>query len=174
MKKFARFAAGALVISGPILTASAANATLTATATASATLVTQVAVARTADLNFGSIGIPSSGTGYVTIVPGASATRSASGGASTVGSTFAQASFNVTGYASSAVTLALNGGTNTVTLTDGAAHSLTATLSMDAATSSNLSAGGSLAVNVGGTLNVPTAATAATYSTTFTVSASYQ
>jgi len=174
VKNIRRMAAGALMLSAPILNANAANATISTSATASATLVNQVAVGKTSDLNFGSIGIPASGTGTVTITPGASPTRAASGGASTVGTTFSQASFNVTGVNSAAITLQLNGGTPSITLTDGASHSLTATLSMDASASTALSASGSLTVNVGGTLNVPSTAVANTYSTTFTVSAAYQ
>ena len=137
------------------------NAQVSATASSTATIITPIAIAKTADLNFGNLAVSPTVAGTVVITPAGS--RSITGGVTlpAVTGTVSAASFTVTGLGTSTFSITLPG--SAITLTDAGSH----TMSLGTFTSSPSSTGtlvaGSLAVTVGGTLTVAAAQAAGTY-----------
>jgi hypothetical protein len=162
-------ALAALAVSAPAMAQSA-------TGQGSITVIRPLTVAKTADLRFGTVVRPSTGSGEVAI--SAAGARSTTGGVVGLSSGEAPqaAQFTIDGEGGQSVsvtvpaTFAMTNGSKTLTVTT--TNSLGAAAS--AQTLSNaLGGAGSLNVRVGGT--VPVAADAATglYTGTFTVSAAY-
>jgi len=137
------------------------NAQVSATASSTATIITPIAIAKTADLNFGNLAVSPTVAGTVVITPAGS--RSITGGVTlpAVTGTVSAASFTVTGLGTSTFSITLPG--SAITLTDAGSD----TMSLGTFTSSPSSTGtllaGSLAVTVGGTLTVAAAQAAGTY-----------
>lgn len=143
-----------------------------ATANASATIVGPIAIANTADMNFGNVAVNAT-PGTVQLDP--DNTRTPGGGVTlpiTTG-TVSAAVFNVTGAASYTYAITLPGAA--LTITDG-----TNSMTVDAFTSTpsgtgTLSGLGAEVLRVGATLNVGASQVAGTYTsaTPFTVTVNY-
>lgn len=172
--KFLIAAAAAVVaaVASPVF----AQSTASTTGTGSITIIRPITIAKTADLAFGTVVRPATGSG--TAVVSAGGARSVTGGVVGLssGATPAAAAFTVTGEGGQSIsvtvpsTFSMANGTDTLTVTT--SNSLTG--SVAAQTLSNaLGAAGTLAFTVGG--SVPIASTTATglYTGTFTVSAAY-
>lgn len=156
----------ALLMAG-LFHATAAQAA-SASANASATVITPIAIAKTADLAFGSFSAATAGT----VVIATDGTRSATGGVLLSSNTaVGAAAFDVTGQdtATYAITLPADG---TVTLSGpGTAMAVDSFVSNPSGTGT-LGATGQ-AVNVGATLTVGSAQAEGAYSGTFNVSVEY-
>ncbi len=158
------------------------NAQATASAEAFATIVTPISITQVDDLNFGNIAVSASAGGTVTLVPGATATRTLGGTGLTlpnVTGTVTAAEFDVAGTANYtyAITLPTNG---TVSLTGPgaamAANSFTAYTTTNATISGTgtLDGSGDDVLRVGATLTVAAAQVAGAYSSTaFDVTVNY-
>lgn len=164
--------AATLALSAPAL----AQSTASTTGTGSITIIRPLTITKNADLKFGAVVRPSTGSG--TVVVSAAGARSVTGSvvALASGDTPQAAQFTVDGEGGQSIsvtipaTFSLANGADTLTVTT--SNNLTG--SAAAQTLSNaLGAAGSLAFKVGGT--VPVASTSATglYTGSFTVSAAY-
>lgn len=173
MKRLSIFMAlsiGALAAAEPAYAQSA-----TASASSSATLLRPVALSATANLAFGRIVLPSSGTGSVSIANSAD-TVSASGGAvALAGGSPSRAAFSVSGEGGQAISVSVPA---TVTMTGPSSSTMVVTLSSSVASSTNLSgslgAAGSATFYVGGSFAPTSTTTTGAYSGTFTVTVAYQ
>ncbi|SDR13687.1 protein of unknown function [Brevundimonas sp. 374] len=167
-------AAAALVltaIASPALAQSAST-----TGSGSITVIRPLTITKTADLKFGTVVRP--GTGSGTVVVSSAGARSVTGGVVGLnsGDTPAAAAFSVAGEGGQSVsvtipaTFSMANGTDTLTVTT--SNSLTGSAASQTL-SNALGSAGSLAFSVGG--SVPVASTTATgaYTGTFTVSAAY-
>ncbi|WNK01090.1 DUF4402 domain-containing protein [Thalassospiraceae bacterium LMO-JJ14] len=137
------------------------------TASASATIAAAVTVTKVSDLEFGLIS-PTGTAGTVTISDAGART----GDANVVlqsGTTPSQASFNVSGSASQAITVTIP---STAVLT-GSGTDMTATLSQTEAGSQTLDGSGAFTVDVGATLAVGANQGAGAYSGSFDVTVVY-
>jgi len=156
-------AAGSVLALG--LVSGAANAA-TADGTARATILQQVTVTNTSDLQFGTVAIGTGG-GAVTVATGGGrtcATTLVCSGATT------SAGFSVSGATGMNVGISVPG---SVTLTETGGATMSATLA-SSATSLTLLGTAADAFRVGGTLNVGGTQTAGAYAGTFTVTVNYQ
>lgn len=156
-------AAGSVLALG--LVSGAANAA-TADGTARATILQQVTVTNTSDLQFGTVAIGTGG-GAVTVATGGARTCAATlvcSGATT------SAGFSVSGATGMNVGISVPG---SVTLTETGGATMSATLA-SSATSLTLLGTAADAFRVGGTLNVGGTQAAGAYAGTFTVTVNYQ
>jgi hypothetical protein len=149
-----------------------AQASATATATATATIITPITIAKTSDMNFGNVAVHATNPGTVLI--SAAGVRTAGGGVTlpTTQGTVSSAAFTVngqTGY-TYAITLPAS-----VTITDGASHSMNVDQFSCTPGATGLLTGGTENITVGATLNVAAAQTAGVYSsaTPFNVTVNY-
>jgi Mat/Ecp fimbriae major subunit len=139
----------------------------TASATATAKILTQVTVTKTADLDFGTIAIGTSG-GTVTV--GNTDNRTCGAGL-VCSATVTSAKFSIAGAASQAVGISAD---SSVTLNRvGGGASMSATLATSAATAT-LSAAGASTFAVGGVLTVGGTQASGDYSGAFNVTVNYQ
>ena len=156
-----------IIASGSILAlallSGAADAAGT-TASASATIFTPVAVTKTADLGFGKIA-PGASSSVVTV--GAAGTFACGTGLTCYG-THAPAAFSIAGYINETVTVTVD---PSVTLSDGASHSMVASLSPSA--NAVLLTGGLGSFTVGGALTLLANQSAGNYNGSFAVSVDY-
>ena len=171
MKNFLRLSAAALLVS--VASISEVSAQATATATASATIVTPIAISKTADMNFGNVAVHAVNNGTVAMT--AAGVRSATGGVTlpaTIG-TVSAASFTVSGqgnytYAITlpSAALIISSGANTMDV-----HTFTSSPS----STGTLSAGGTDILTVGATLDVDGGQAAGLYTsaTPFSVTVNY-
>lgn len=138
----------------------------TASATASATVLTPIAIAKTADMSFGSLYADNVTAG--TLVLATDGSRTVTGGVTTGATGGAAASFTVTGTTDAAYVVTLP--TTAVTITDG-----TNNMTVDTFTdnSTGTLTGGSVSFQVGATLNVAAGQVANAYSGSFNVTANY-
>jgi hypothetical protein len=150
----------------------AAIAQVSATATATATIVGPIGITNTANMNFGNVAV-SAVAGTVVMTP--AAVRSVTGGCTlpAITGTVAAGAFNVTGAAAYTYVITLPAAATTITSGGN-------TMTVDTWTSTpsgtgTLSAGGSQALTVGGTLHVGASQAAGTYvsGTPFTVTVNY-
>jgi len=143
-----------------------------ATATATATIVAPIAIANTADMNFGNVAVGAS-AGTVILTPAGG--RSTTGGVTlpAVTGTVTAAAFNVTGQANFTYAITLPAAATTIT--SGANTMTVDTWTSNPTPTGTLSAGGSQALTVGATLNVNANQPAGTYvsATPFTVTVNY-
>lgn len=153
-----------------------AQSTASTTGTGSITIIRPLTIAKSADLKFGTVVRPSSGSGSVVV--SAAGSRTVDGGvvALASGDTPQAAQFEITGEGGQSISVTIPA---TFTMVNGA-DSLTVTTSNNlvgsagAQTLSNaLGSAGSLGFNVGGSVSVDSATNTGTYSGTFTVSAAY-
>lgn len=152
---------GALVLMAAPSMAFAADAT--ATAGVNATVLTPIAISKTADLNFGSFAADSNESGTVVLATGG--TRTFSGGASAVSTgagTVTAASFTVTGEGAATFSITLPSSAVTLTRATGTETMSVATFVSDPSGTGALVAG-TKAVNVGATLSVGAAQVAGSY-----------
>lgn len=144
--------------------ASGAAQAATADGTARATILQQVTVTNTSDLQFGTVAI---GTGGGSVAVSTAGARTCATTLVCTGATTA-AGFNVSGATGMTVGISHPG---SVTLTDGSGNNMTATIA-SSATSLVLAGGDSF--RVGGSLNVGATQAAGAYAGTFTVTVNYQ
>jgi len=169
MKTFYKLAA---LVLGTLGSALAANAQATATATSSATIVSPIAIAKVADMNFGNIGIDENNAGVVTLSAGGD--RSKSGGVSlpATSGTVAAASFEVTGQPNYTYAITLP---NSLVIASGDNTMIVNAFTSSPAATGTLSAAGAQTVNVGASLNVGAGQAEGTYTSTtpFEVTVNY-
>ena len=158
-----------------LLTGISAFGQVTATATASATIVTPLAITKTADMNFGNLAVNAT-AGTCALTAAAAPTRAVTGGVTLMGGgTVASAAFTVTGLinATYAITLPADG---VVTLTGPGVPIPANTFISNptVAAGGNLGAGGSQTLYVGATLSIAGSQAAGAYaSTPFNVTVNY-
>ncbi|OJU09896.1 MAG: hypothetical protein BGN86_10210 [Caulobacterales bacterium 68-7] len=147
-----------------------------ASGSGSITILRPLTVTKTADLQFGTVVRPSTGSG--TAVISAAGARSVTGGVAALssGATPQAAAFTVAGEGGQSISVTVPSSFNVTNGTD----TLSVTTSNDlsgsasAQTLSNaVGASGSLAVHVGGTVTVASTNSTGAYTGTFTVSAAY-
>lgn len=146
----------------------------TATATATATIVTPIAISKTADMNFGNVAVQSTNGGTVSIPPAASPTRTTTGSVTlpaTVGTTVTAATFTVTGEDDFTYSISLP---SSVTITSGSNSMTVDDFSSNPSGTGTLT-GGTQTLYVGARLNVTAAQAAGTYvsATPFNVTVNY-
>lgn len=144
----------------------------TGTGTATITVRRQISVTKTADLGFGAVRKPATGSGTVTISQSTGARTAGGTNPPTLisGLTVGRAAFNIAGTPSVAVAISTTPASS-LSLTSGA-NTLTTTLVRSAATGT-LSAAGALTVGVGGVLTIPATAPPGDYTGAFTVTVNY-
>ena len=168
MRNSLRIAAlGAALAAGSLATS--AHAAATATATATAEVLETLTLTAVDDLNFGQIAANTGGT----VTVNADSTVASTGTLISTG-TRAPATFTVTGSASTSVVVTLPSAAVNLTRSGG-----TETMSLDTFSSNpngafQLSAAGTGAFSVGGTLTVANGQVPGSYSGTFPVSVEYQ
>jgi hypothetical protein len=173
MKKVSKgFVIAALALA--VSNASNAQATVSATATSTATIVTPLAIANAADMNFGNVAV-GSGSGTVVLSPAGS--RSTTGGVtlpSTQG-TVAAASFDVTGEGSYTYAITLPASVTLTRNAPGASETMTVNTFTSTPSGTGALTAGAQNLRVGATLNVGASQVAGTYEslTPFTVSVVY-
>ncbi len=153
--------------------AQAAN-TATTTASGGVTIIRPITIDKTADLDFGRIVKPATGSGTVTITNGSDLVTAASGAVRLPGITTSQAKFTIDGEGGQALNLTvpatfdITNGVDTFTVTTNNNLGATPTLS------NALGSAGSASLLVGGTFALPAAASTARYTGIFSVTVSYQ
>lgn len=174
MKKLlASAAVAAGLLAGGTAFAQAAN-TSSDSASASVTIVRPLTITKTADLAFGRIVKPRTGTGTVALANTGDSVAASAGAVALSGITTSRARFTVDGEGGQVVTTSipstvnLTSGTNTIVVD--LLPSFGSTVTLDNA----LAAAGSAALNVGGSFSLPAAQATGAYSGTFTVQVAYQ
>jgi len=136
-----------------------ASAQATATATTTAVLVTPISIAKTTDMDFGTV---AASTLLGTVVLDTANTRSITGGASLHGGTPTAAVFTVTGEPSTGFDITIP--STDITLIDGSSNTLVVNgLVTLGATSTLDGTTGTKDIKVGATLHLPANAVAGTY-----------
>ncbi len=159
-----KLAALSLVILGAA--SGTANA---ATASASLNIQTAFSVTKTADLAFGTVFLPGTGGGTLTIGTDGSATATGTGMIAPSSGTTA-ASFDVSGPASTPYTITLPASAD---LTDGTTTLVVDTFTDSAAGSGTLDGSGADTFTVGAKVTIPDTATIGSYTGTFDVTVDY-
>ena len=157
--------------------AASSNAQVSATADAEATIVTPIAISKTADMNFGNVAVSTS-AGTVVLAPATDA-RTTTGGITlpVVTGTVQAAAFTVSGQANYTYAITLPG--SALTIENAAADLMTVgTFTSFPSATGTLSGAGSQTLKVGGTLNVAGSQAAGVYSSNtaaeeFTVTVNY-
>lgn len=170
MKQIAKFFAFAIVL---IAFTTNAIAQVTATATAAATIITPIAISKTADMNFGNIAVNAS-LGTVALPAAAAPVRTVTGGCTlpTTAGTVAAATFTVSGQPGFTYSILLPA---SVSLTGpGPAMTADTFVSSPTVAAGGLLTGGSETLYVGATLHVAASQTAGAYiSAAFNVTVNY-
>ena len=167
IKRFVLVTAAGSILAASSL--SAAQNSATTSANANARIVAPIAIAKTVDLNFGDV-VPGGTVG--TVIVDAAGARTSAGGASLGSSTgVAAAAFNVTGASNATYAITLPAGTITVT---GPTSTMTVgTFTSSPSLTGTISAAGTQALTVGGTLNVGVNQAVGAYTGTFSVTVTY-
>lgn len=162
---FRRIALSLLVVLAAV--AAHAQSSATASASALAKVIQPIAIAKTSDLNFGTI--ISGPSGLVTVSPAGVET---SVGATTLNPNpnVSAAQFVVTGQPSTAYSISLP---TSITITNGAQSMTVDNFTSNPTPGGLLSAGGSQALSVGARLNVATNQAVGNYAGTFSVTVAY-
>ncbi|GAA0620571.1 hypothetical protein GCM10009422_15300 [Brevundimonas kwangchunensis] len=169
-------AAAAALVTVAIAAPAMAQSSAQTTGTGSITVIRPLTITKNADLKFGTVVRPSTGSGTVTV--SAAGARSVAGGVVGLssGDTPQAAQFTVDGEGGQSIsvtipsTFSIANGSDTLTVTT------SNNLSGSAATqtlSNSLGSAGSLSFRVGGSVPVASTSPTGTYSGTFTVSAAY-
>jgi len=169
------FAAAAALVAA-VASPAFAQSSASTTGTGSVTIVRPLTITKNADLAFGTVVRPATGSG--TAVVSAAGARSVTGGVVGLssGATPTAAQFTVSGEGGQSIsvtipaTFSMANGSDTLTVTT--SNNLTGSAS--AQTLSNaMGAAGTLAFNVGGSVPIASTTPTGTYSGSFTVSAAY-
>jgi hypothetical protein len=167
------------VIALSALTASnsafAQSNTSSVAASGSVTLIRPLTITKNADLNFGRIVKPASGTGTVTMANTSDTAVAAVGAVALAGISTSRAKFTINGEGGQVVNVTVPAN---VVISDGTpADNITVTLNPDLGASVTLSnalaAAGSASLNIGGNLSVPNANSTGLYTGSFTVTVAY-
>ncbi|MBU6394876.1 MAG: DUF4402 domain-containing protein [Sphingomonadales bacterium] len=161
---------------GALFLATSAQAqSASATATSSATLLRPVALSSSANLAFGRIVLPGSGTGSVTIGTAADTVSATGGAVALSGGSPSRAAFSVSGEGGQTVTVSVPA---SVTMSGPSSSTMAVTLTSSVSGSTTLSgslgAAGSATFYVGGSFAPTATTTTGAYSGTFTVTVAYQ
>jgi Domain of unknown function (DUF4402) len=174
MNKNVLYAIAGSIIAASLPGVANAQSTASANATGSTTIVRPITLTKTADLAFGRIVKPTSGSGTVTMADSADTVAAASGAIALTGITTSRAKFTIDGEGGQAVSVSVPA---TLTMTKGA-DTITVTLDPDLGSSVTLSnalaAAGSASLNVGGNFTLPSAQATGLYTGSFTVTVAYQ
>jgi len=160
---------GAGLVALTAATSANAQSSASVNGTASVQILKPIAITAPQALVFGRVASPNSGTSTVTIAP--AGTVSPASGLPSGGPSRTAAQFTVTGEESQAITLTVPA---SITLNGPSSATLTvSSVNHNAGGSPALDSTGNLTFGVGGTLTVPTAATAGAYTGSFSVTAAY-
>lgn len=156
-----------------LATTAHAQSTSSASASGAVAVIQPIALSKTADLNFGTIVKPQTGTATVAVDSAGSRTVTGTQAVNTAGNAPTAAAFSIQGEGGSAYSVSVPG---SFTMASGA-NTLTVTTVNSAGGGGTLSGGigttASATFGVGGTINVDTATASGAYTGTFTVTASY-
>ena len=151
-----------------------AQSTASASASGSTTIVRPITITKTADMAFGTIVKPSSGTATIQL-PSSGDTVSATGGAAAVsGGTLSRAKFAIGGEGGQAVSISVPASFNMSMGSDTIAVTLTPDLAASVNLSNAAGSSGSATLNVGGQFSLPSTQATGVYSGSFTVTVAYQ
>ena len=145
----------------------------TADADGSTTIIQPLTIAKDADLSFGRIVKPSTGTGTVTIADSADTVSAGSGAVALTGIATSRAKFTIDGEGAQDITITvpadfdLDNGTDTITVTLDADRPASDTLD------GTLGGDGTRALNVGGSFSLPDDAVTGEYTGQCTVTVAY-
>ena len=145
----------------------------TADADGSTTIIQPLTIAKDADLSFGRIVKPSTGTGTVTIADSADTVSAGSGAVALTGIATSRAKFTIDGEGAQGITITvpadfdLVNGTDTITVTLDADRPASDTLD------GTLGGDGTRALNVGGSFSLPDSVSTGEYTGQFTVTVAY-
>jgi len=145
---------------------------VTATATASATIVTPLAITKTADMNFGNLAV-NTNPGTVVLTAAASPTRTPTGGVTLMGGgTISAATFNISGLTGANYSVTLPASPHTIS---SGGNNMTVDNFTSSSTNGYTLTGGSDILYVGATLYVNGSQAAGTYTsgTPFVVTINY-
>ncbi len=140
-----------------------------ASASASSAILQPLTIAKNADLAFGRIVKPSTGTGEVSIATGSDGVT-ATGAVALAGVTTSRAKFAISGDGGQAVSISVP---ETMNMVNGN-NSITVSLDADLDASTTLDSNGAASLNVGGQFSLPSTAAAGQYTGTFQVEVAYQ
>jgi hypothetical protein len=154
--------------------AALAQATANTSASGSATIIRPITISKTADLQFGRVVLPSSGSATVTIANTADSISTGTAVALS-GITTSRGKFTISGESAQAINITVG----TLSMSGPSASTLAVTLSPDQVSGAALSgatigSAGSLTLNVGGSFALPSTQTTGVYTGTFTVNVGYQ
>jgi spore coat protein U-like protein len=151
-----------------------AQSSASASATGSTTIVRAITISKTADLSFGRIVKPTSGTGAIVVFSDADGIEESGNALYVDGSPISRAKFTIEGEGGQAVSVSVP---STFTMSKGS-DTIAVTLYSDLAPSVTLSnalgSGGSALLNIGGQFSLPSSQATGLYSGTFTVSVAYE
>lgn len=170
MKTVHKIAAGIGAISS-LASAAYAQNSATATASGSATIIQPIAASKVADLAFGTIVKPASGTATVSV--DADGNRTLAGGAVAVGGGAGAAAFNVVGEGGSTFSVAVPA---SFSMTSGSSSLVVSTVDNSGGGGTLSGAIGSASTasfGVGGNFTLNSATTSGAYTGTFAITASY-
>lgn len=167
-----------LLTSGAILAATISMPALaqdsdSADADGSTTIIQPLTISKDADLSFGRIVKPSTGTGTVAIADSADTVSAGSGAVALTGIATSRAKFTIDGEGAQGITITvpsdfdLDNGTDTITVTLDADRPASDTLD------GTLGGDGTRALNVGGSFSLPTGISTGEYTGQFTVTVAY-
>ena len=171
MKKLLVIAALASGIFGA--TSAYAQASASTSASGSVTLLRPITITKTADLEFGRVVKPSTGTGTVSMTNASDAVTAASGAVAISGITTSRAKFTIDGEGGQGVSVTVPA---TFNIVNGAVTiTVTTTQNLGASTTLNnaLGSAGSATLDVGGSFNVPSTNATGLYTGTLNVSVAY-
>ena len=150
-----------------------AQASDDAIANGSTTIVQPLTIAKDADLSFGRIVKPSTGTGTVAIADSADTVTAGSGAVAASGIATSRAKFTIDGEGGQAISITVPATFDLGNTTD----TITVTLDPDLPASDTLSgsvgSGGTLALNIGGSFDLPDSISTGEYTGQFTVTVAY-
>jgi len=149
-----------------------AQSSATASANATTRIIQAITLTKTADLAFGNIVKPSTGSGTVTIGNGADTIAVTGTNAAAASGTTSRAKFTVGGEGGQTFAITVPA---TMTMTSGA-NNITVNLTTAAATgtlSGTLGSAGTTTVNVGGNFSLPNTQVSGNYSGSFNVTVAY-
>ncbi|MCA3256143.1 MAG: DUF4402 domain-containing protein [Alphaproteobacteria bacterium] len=170
--RFTLRALAVLALAAGLATPAMAQSSATASASATTRIITPITLTKTADLAFGNVVRPSTGSGTVTIGSGADTIAVTGTGAAAASGTTSRAKFTVGGEGGQTFSITVPA---SVTMTSGG-NNLVVTLSSAAATgtiSGSLGTPGTATVNVGGSFPITNTTVSGNYTGNFNVTVAY-